>query len=395
MYEPFEITILPATIEPIIGRVRGYDWHEMPQIAPGGDRWAYGTDQSYLQEFCVYWTDRYDWSLAQAALNGVPQFKAVIDGLDIHFLWVRGSGRDGTPVLLTHGWPGSVFEFYGVVDRLAHPQRHGGSANDGVDIVVPSLPGFGFSGKPPIPFGPKRIAAMWDRLMREALHYDRYIAQGGDWGAIVSGYLGLDHSATDDGGCEAVHLNMYGMRPAVNAETEEERAWEQRIARFRAQESAYSLLQATKPQTLSYGMMDSPVGVAAWILEKFSTWSDTRGSDGTRNIENVFTKDQLLTNIMIYLVTRSFNTATWIYRGRADEGGSDLPQGRKVSVPTGVANFPQEIISFPPRRMVEAGYNVVHWSDFDRGGHFAAFETGSVFADDVTSFVRKVRALRA
>ena len=391
---PFEIAVPAERVEAILRKVRAYDWHEMPEIAPGGDRWAYGTDMAYLRELCRYWSEEYDWPAAEAALNRFPQFTAAVGDLTIHFLHVRGSGRDGTAVLLTHGWPGSVLEFYGIIEHLAHPERFGGAAEDGVDLVIPSLPGYAFSGKPAVPIGPKRIAALWDRLMRETLGYPRYIAQGGDWGAIVSGQIGLDHGIAQGGGCEAVHLNMYGVRPATAPETDAERAWAARLAQFRTAESAYSHLQATKPQTLSYGMMDSPVGTAAWIVEKFNGWSDRRGPDGTERIENVFTKDQLLTNVMLYLVTGSFNTATWIYRGRADEGGADLPSGRRVEVPTAVANFPKEIIPFASRRMVDTGYNVVRWTDFDRGGHFAAMETGPLFSDDVAAFVRQVRSLR-
>ncbi|GAN76789.1 epoxide hydrolase family protein [Acidisphaera rubrifaciens] len=391
---PFRIDVAQAVIDAIRAKVRAYDWHEMPEIAPGEDRWAYGTDMRYLRALCEYWVDTYDWRAAEAALNAHPQFTAAIDGQTIHFLHVRGSGPGGDALLLTHGWPGSVYEFYGVIDRLAHPQRHGGDAAAGIDLVIPSLPGFGFSGKPSRPIGPRRIAGLWDRLMRETLGYRRYIAQGGDWGAYISGMLALDHTHARGGGCEAVHLNMFGLRPAGPLGAEEDRAWADAVAQFRNRESAYSQLQATKPQTLSYAMMGSPVGVAAWIVEKFNTWADTRGPDGARDIEHVFTKDQLLTNVMIYLVTRSFNTASWIYRGRADEGGAVMPAGRRVEVPTAIASFPCEIIPFPKRPLVETGYDVVRWTDFERGGHFAAMETGPVFADDVAAFVAQVRALR-
>ena len=391
--KPFTIDIPQADIEAIMAKVRAYEWHEMPQINPGEDPWAFGTDMTYMKELCAYWTDAYDWRRAEADLNRIPHFKADIDGQEIHFIHVKGSGDNPQTLLLTHGWPGSVFEFMDVIEPLAHPEKAGGNAADGFNLVIPSLPGYGFSGKPKRPIGPKRTAELWDKLMRETLGYDTYIAQGGDWGSVVSGWLAYQHSPAKGGGCKAVHLNMFGLRPAAAPETEEENQWAQNAALVFELESAYLRLQMTKPQTLSYGMMDSPVGAAAWIVEKFNGWSDRRGpanseQNGSEHIEHAFTKDQLLTNIMIYLTTRTFNTATWYYRGMFEEGGTGMAPGTKVDIPTGIANYPKEFLTFPPRSMVEKGYNVVHWQDFDRGGHFAALETGQIFADDVRAFVK-------
>ncbi len=388
---PFKIDIPQATLDAIAAKVRAYQWHEMPEIAEGGDRWAYGTDMLYMRELCDYWVSKYDWRKAEAALNRFPQFKATVDGQEIHFIHVKGSGAAPQTLLLTHGWPGSVFEFYEVIEPLAHPEKFGGNAEDGINLVVPSLPGYGFSGKPKKPIGPKGTAALWDRLMREALGYEEYIAQGGDWGALVTGYLGYLHSRKKGGGCKAIHLNMWGLRPAVMPETEAEQKWAAGAAMTFELEGAYLRLQMTKPQTLSYGMMDSPVGAAAWIVEKFNSWSDRRGKDGKEHIENAFSKDQLLTSVMIYLVTKTFNTATWFYRGLFEEGGNGMEPGTTVEVPTGIANFPKEFLIFPPHSMVEKAYNVARWTDFDHGGHFAAFETGKVFADDVRAFVKAVK----
>lgn len=388
---PFSIDIPQGKLDAILGKVRAYEWRDMPEIAPGGDRWAYGADMDYMKELCAWWTEKFDWRAAERKLNSFPQFHAEVDGQKIHFIHVKGSGTKPENLILTHGWPGSVFEFYDVIERLAHPEKFGGSAEDGVNVVAPSLPGYAFSGKPKKPLGPKATAALWDKLMRDVLGYDTYIAQGGDWGSVVSGWLAYDHSTAKGGGCKAVHLNMWGVRPSVLPETEEEQKWAAGAAMTFELESAYLRLQMTKPQTLSYAMMDSPVGAAAWITEKFHGWSDRRGKDGKEHIENAFTRDQLLTNIMIYLVTDTFGTATWFYRGMFEEGGTNMAPGTKVDIPTAIANFPKEFLVFPPRSMVEKGYNIVRWTDFEHGGHFAALETGEVFADDVLAFVNQIR----
>ncbi|MEG9861802.1 MAG: epoxide hydrolase family protein [Parvularculales bacterium] len=388
---PFTVAISDETLSGIYERVASYRWHEMPDIEDGQDRWAYGTDMTYLKELCAYWVKDYDWRRGEALLNRFSHYHAPVDGTDIHYILEPGSGDDPRPLIITHGWPGSVFEFAGVIEQLAHPERFGGRAEDGLTVVAPSLPGYGFSAKPPRPVGPRHTAQLWDKLMREALEFDRYTAQGGDWGSIVSSWLGYEHDPEHGGGCEAIHLNMYSLRPhGVSPETDEERQWAEKAALTLQMEGAYLQLQMTKPQTLSYGMMDSPVGVAAWIIEKFNTWSDTRGDDGKSFIENAYSKDALLDNIMVYLVTETFNTATWFYRGMMEEGGVTMADGQRVTVPTGVAYFPYEFITFPPRRMMEAGYNITRWTEFDRGGHFAAMETGSLFAGDVLAFAREL-----
>ena len=390
--QPFKVEIQQSVIDGILGKVRSYDWHEMPDIEAGADRWAYGTDMLYMKELCAYWADGFDWRATEEKLNAFPQFKADVDGQEVHFYHVQGSGKAPQTLLLTHGWPGTVFEFLGVIEQLAHPENHGGNAEDGLTLVIPSLPGYGFSGKPKKPLGPKRTAELWNQLMCETLGYDTYIAQGGDWGSVVTGWLGYNHGVDKQGGCQAIHLNMWGLRPGgILPETPEEQTWAAEAGAVMAAESAYLQLQATKPQSLSYAMMDSPVGVAAWITEKFNTWSDTDGEDGTNHIENAYTKDQLLSNIMIYLVTRTFNTSTWFYRGYFEEGGSEMAPGTRVEIPTAIANFPREFIKFPPRSMVEKGYNIAQWTDFKAGGHFAALETGSTFASDVSTFAKQLK----
>ena len=389
--QPFTVEVPQRVLDGIREKVRAYQWPRTPSIAPNEDPWTYGTDPAWLRELCRYWTEGFDWRAAEAELNRFPQFTAQVDGQSIHFLHVRASAPGAPTVVLTHGWPGSVYEFYGVIERLTRPENHGGNAAHGVNVVVPSLPGYGFSGAPDRPIGPRRVAQLWDRLLREVLGYETYIAQGGDWGAMVSGWLAFEHSTSNRGGCRALHLNMLGLQPATGPQTDEEKAWQQHMRTLMAAESGYMHEQSTKPVSLSYAMADSPVGAAAWILEKFNTWADTTAEGHAEHIENAFSKDQLLINVMIYLVTGSFGAATWLYRGAADEDSRRMPDGARVSVPTAVANFPGEFMPWPPRSLVERGYNVVRWTDMDRGGHFAAFEEPEVFANDLLEFARQVR----
>lgn len=378
--EPFTIHIPDDVLERICKRVREYRWHEMP--SDGG--WHYGTNLDYLRDLCAYWVQDYDWRAAEAALNRFDHFTAAVDGLPIHFIHQEGSGPAPMPLLISHGWPGSVAEFEKVIEPLAHPERFGGSPGDAFDVIAPSLPGFGFSGKPDRPVGPRRIAALYARLMSDVLGYRGYLAQGGDWGAAVASWLGMEHGPA----CRGIHLNVMIMRDPRGPQTPEEAAWAERFAAEQEMEEGYRVQQATRPQTLSYAMMDSPVGVAAWIIEKFRSWSDTRTGD----LETIYTRDQLLTNVMIYLVTGTFNTASWIYYGRREEGGRIMsPDGRRAETPTGCALFPAEFLSWPPRSYVERVYNVAHWSEFDRGGHFAAMEAPDLLVRDIRDFARGLR----
>ena len=390
---PFRIHFPQRKIDAISKKVKAYQWGDMPQIPPDAPhRWIYGTDMSYLKELCAYWVERYDWRQCEARLNQFAHHKIAINGLGIHYMLVRSANPQARWLLLTHGWPGSVLEFLDVIDQLANPQNHGGARQDGVHVVCPSLPGYGWSDKPSKPLGPRAIAQIWDQLMR-TLGAPEYIAQGGDWGAVISGWLGLRHAAPD-GGCAAIHLNMLGLRPADFApRTDKEKAWFAKATAHMDAETAYLRLQATKPQTLSYAMMDSPVGVCAWIVEKFHGWGDLRGRKGEkRHIERAFSKDFLLSNVMLYLLTETFGTATWIYRGLFEEGGPAMPEGAKITVPTGIANFPDPLMDFPPRTMLARGYHIVHWQDYDRFGHFAALEAGPIFVREVQQFLRALKA---
>lgn len=380
MIHPFRIDVPDTTLEQIRTQVADYPWHEMPD--DGG--WAYGTPLGYMKELCAYWLNEFDWRKQEAAINRFSHFIAPVQGIDLHFIQEKGDGPSPLPLIISHGWPGSIVEFLDIIQPLAHPQRFGGSTDDAFDVIVPSLPGFGFSGRPGRPIGPRKIAELFNRLMIDVLGYSNYLAQGGDWGGAISSWLGFEHAPA----CQAIHINILTMRHPDGPHGPEEEAWAVQFERDQLLENGYRTQQATKPQTLSYAMMDSPVGVAAWIIEKFNSWSDTDGD----NIESAHTKDSLLTNIMVYLVTKTFNTASWIYYGRREEGGRLLStDNRRVEVPTAAALFPAELLAWPPRSYVERLYNITHWSEMPRGGHFAALEEPELLIDDIRAFARTLR----
>jgi len=378
--QPFHLDVPDETLDRIRRRVADYPWHEMPE--DGG--WDYGTNLDYMKELCAYWVEEFDWRTQEAAINRFAHFTAPVDGIDIHFIHEKGSGPAPMPLIVSHGWPGTVVEFMEFIEPLAHPERFGGNIEDAFDVVAPSLPGFGFSGKPKRPMGPRGMAGVFAKLMTDVLGYDSYLAQGGDWGGAISSWLGYEHAPA----CKAIHINILTMRHPDGPQGAEEEAWAERFEREQEMENGYRTQQATRPQTLSYAMMDSPVGIAAWIIEKFNSWSDTVGDD----IESVHSKDELLTNIMVYIVTRTFNTASWIYYGRREEGGRLLsPEGKRVEVPTACALFPAELLAWPPRSYVERIYNVTQWTKMPRGGHFAAMEQPELMINDIRTFARSLR----
>jgi pimeloyl-ACP methyl ester carboxylesterase len=378
--QPFRIDVAEETLQRIRAKVAQYPWHEMPD--DGG--WGYGTNLDYLKEFCAYWLEQYDWRKHEADLNRFAHYRTDVDGIDLHFIHEPGSGPAPMPLIISHGWPGSVVEFNDIIEPLAHPERFGGSVDDAFEVIAPSLPGFGFSGRPPRPYGPRKMAGVFNQLMADVLGFDGYLAQGGDWGGAISSWLGFDHAPA----CRAIHINIMTMRHPDGPQGAEEEAWAAQFERDQVMQDGYRTQQATRPQTLSYAMMDSPVGVAAWLIEKFHDWSDLDGDD----IESAHSKDALLTNIMVYLVTGSFNTASWIYYGRREEGGRVMsPEGKRVEVPTAVALFPAEMLAWPPRSYVERVYNVTQWSEMSRGGHFAALEQPGLLIDDLRGFARSLR----
>ena len=369
---PFTIPVNEAETAWIRERVAAFRFFEEPE----GAGWEYGANRGYLEGLREYWLNRFDWPGAVASLNRHPHFRVEVEpGLALHCIHKRSSRADARPLLIAHGWPGSVLEFDAIIERLAEPEA---ATLPAFHVVAPSLPGYAWSDAPRKPRGPRAVAALYDKLM-PLLGYERYVYQGGDWGSVIGGWIGLDSARVT-----AIHLNGYGLRAAdIRPTTPEETAWLQWAVKVRASETGYLQLQGTKPQSLGYAMMDAPMGVAAWLAEKFCGWSDTQG---TSNPAPPFSHDQMLTNIMIYLTTRRFNTATWIYKGMFQEGGFTIPEGRRIEVPVGVAAFPRDLLAFPPRSMVERGYNVVHWTDMPRGGHFASLEEPELFLADLRKF---------
>lgn len=377
---PFHLQVPQATLDDIWDRVAGFPWHEMPD--DGG--WAYGTNLDYMRSLCDYWVNEFDWRAQEDRINRLDHHLTTVDGIDLHYIVEPGSGKTATPLLLSHGWPGSVIEFMEIIEPLAHPERFGGDIADAFHVVAPSLPGFAFSGRPPRPYGPRKMAELFNTLMTENLGHPSYIAQGGDWGGAISSWLGFDHAPA----CQAIHINIFTMRPPDGPQSPAEREWAERFEHDQLSENGYRTQQGTKPQTLSYAMVDSPVGVAAWLIEKFNSWSHTVGDD----VESAHSKDDLLANIMVYIVTRTFNTASWIYYGRNEEGGRILsPAGHRVEVPTGAAVFPEELLAWPPRSLAERVYNITQWTEMPRGGHFAAMEEPELLVDDIRRFARSIR----
>lgn len=379
--KPFTVSVPQSKLDAIAARVAAYPWFPAPDDE--GASWSRGINSAWFRGLCDHWLKNYDWRKHEADLNRFPQFIAPVDGLDIHFVHVVGEAGGKRPLLITHGWPGSHYEFWGAIEKLAYPSRFGGDSADAFDLVIPSLPGYGFSGKPKRPVGQRETARLFNKLMTETLGYKSYLAQGGDWGSMVTSLLGLDHGAS----CRGIHLNMAALRPnpAMPA-NEAEIAWLTNMGAAMQAEGAYFMEQSTKPQTLAHALMDSPVGTAAWILEKFHGWSDLGGHG---DIEKVYTKDQLLTNVMIYLVTDSIATSVWYYRARLEENVTLAP-GQRCETPTAFAHFPGEkVFSAPPRSWLERAYNLVRWSDMEDGGHFAAMERPDAFVEEVRAWARE------
>ena len=376
---PFAIHVPDAVLADLKARLRN---PRLPQPLQG-DGWTYGTDTAYLTQLVAYWRDRFDWRAQERALNRFEQFTTTIDGLTMHFIHRRSKQPGALPLLITHGWPGSFVEFAKIIGPLTDPAAHSGRAEDAFDVVIPSIPGFAFSDKPREPgYDPARIGAIEAKLMAR-LGYQRYGVQGGDWGSIIGTQVALNDAPHVAG----LHLNMCtGAAPAGSdpnaglTDTEKERLKVRQT--FQAEETGYQQIQGTKPQTIGIALNDSPVGLAAWIVEKFRTWCDCDG-----NPEKIFTKDELLTNITLYWVTQTAASSARIYY----ESRHAAPAApRRIETPTACADFPKEII-WSPRRWLEARYNITRWTLMPRGGHFAAFEQPELLVDDVRAFFRTVR----
>ena len=370
---PFRIDIPEADLEDLRQRLRQTRWPESETV----DDWSQGAPLGYIRDLCEYWLHYYDWRACEASLNRFPQFTTDLDGLPIHFLHVRSPQADALPLVMTHGWPGSVVEFRKVIGPLTDPVAHGGDAADAFHLVCPSLPGYGFSGKPAAPgWGVARIADAWDELMTR-LGYSRYGAQGGDWGSGVTTALGILHP----GHLAGIHLNMVIVRPGPDAladATDQEKAALASLQYYRDWDSGYSKEQSTRPQTAGYGLVDSPAGLCAWIVEKFWSWTDCDGDPA-----NALTRDEMLDNIMLYWLPGTGASSARLYWESFGK-----PLAGTVGVPVGCSVFPKEIFR-ASRRWAEKAYpDLRYWGEPPRGGHFAAFEQPELFVQEVRAAFR-------
>lgn len=377
---PFRIQVPDAVLADLKARLQR-PRIPAPLVGPG---WDLGTDTAYLRELVTYWRDRFDWRAQERRLNSMEQFTTTIDGLRVHFVHRKSPHPNALPLLVTHGWPGSIAEFSKILGPLTDPPAHGGVAADAFDVVMPSIPGFGFSAAPASPgFDPARIALLEAALMAR-LGYTRYGVQGGDWGSII----GTQIAARDPAHVAGLHLNMCvggaptggdpneGLTPAEIARLKTRQT-------FQSEETGYQQIQGTKPQTIGIALNDSPVALAAWIIEKFRTWCDCAG-----NPDTIFTKDELLTNLMLYWVTETAGSAARIYYESRHPTTAPVP-GR-IAAPMACADFPGEVI-WSPRRWLEARYNIVRWTAMPKGGHFAAMEQPQLLVDDIRAFFRTLR----
>ncbi|MFV0280298.1 MAG: epoxide hydrolase family protein [Rhodoblastus sp.] len=378
--EPFRIAIPQATLDDLrarLGRVRFPD-------EPPGPAWSTGSSLAYMRDLAAFWRDRYDWRAHEAALNAFPQFKVEIEGLGVHFIHVEGKGPKPMPLLLSHGWPGSIVEFQRIIPMLSDPAAFGGDPADAFSVVAPSLPGYGFS----FSEGQKRvglegIADMFAVLMRDILGYRKFGAQGGDWGSVITTLLAYKHAPLLTG----FHVNMLiaGRDPgAVANPTPEETAYFKALGQFAQEETGYQWIQGTRPQTLAYGLTDSPLGLAAWIAEKFRAWSDCDGA-----IENAISREAMLTNITLYWATGAIGSSFWPYYDRRHSPWP-IPHGHRIAAPFGYAEFPREIMR-PPRSLAEKQYDIRRWSVMKKGGHFAALEQPELLAHEIREFFRPLR----
>jgi epoxide hydrolase len=375
--KPFRIAVADDVLADLKARLRNTRWPE-PELV---DDWSQGTPLNWIRDVCQYWAEDYDWRPREVLLNRFPQFTTAIDGLDIHFVHARSPHQEAMPLIITHGWPGSIVEFHKVIEPLTNPTAYGGSAADAFHVVCPSLPGFGFSGKPAATgWGVDRIGAAWVTLMAR-LGYARYGAQGGDWGSAVTTAIG----AQDPQHCVGIHVTLAMARPPkLDGEpTPEEARALKGLQHYADWDSGYSKQQSTRPQTVGYGLTDSPAGQAAWILEKFWAWTDCDGHP-----ENILGRDELLDNLMLYWVPATAASSARLYWQSFGPGRrADLP----VNIPTGVAVFPKEIVT-PVRHWMERRYtDIRHWSEMAKGGHFAAFEQPDLFVGEVRAFFRTLR----
>ncbi len=378
---PFDIHVSDEVLDDLNRRISAARW---PDELPG-TAWDYGSNLDYMKELAAYWRTGFDWRAQERFINSFQHFKADVDGLGIHFIHERGKGPDPMPLVITHGWPGSFFEMYKIIPLLTDPASHGGDPADSFDVVAPSLPGFGFSDHAQEQgMEVRKTAALWVELMK-GLGYSRFAAHGGDIGAGVTSRLGHGHADSMIG----IHLTSVTrptpyLGPGARELSEAEKTLIREREEWQQSEGGYAHIQGTKPQTLAYGLNDSPTGLAAWIVEKYRTWSDCDG-----DVERRFTKDELLTTVTVYWVTESISSSTRMYKENQRYDWT-MERDEKIEVPTGVAAFPAEI-SRPPREWAERSYNLQRWTQMPRGGHFAALEEPQILAEDIRDFFRPLR----
>ena len=372
----FQLEVTDAVLDDLKKRLSMTRWpnKETPED------WSQGIPLGYMKELCDYWQHEYDWRAREERLNRFPQFITEIDGVDIHFIHLPSVHQNAQPLIITHGWPGSVVEFHKVIEPLADPTAHGGNTEDAFHVVVPSLPGYGFSGKPEVTgWGIEKIADVWGELMAR-LGYDHYFAQGGDWGAMVTTHIGLQ----DKEHCDAIHLNMPVVIPDANTMAEltpSEQASLMSMKFYQDWDSGYSKQQSTRPQTVGYGLVDSPSGQAAWIIEKFYQWTDCNGHP-----ENAISRDELLDNVMMYWLSKSAASSARLYW----ESFKNPPQD-EVDIPTGCSIFPKEIVR-PSERWIRKRFtNLKYYNELEKGGHFAAFEQPKIFLQEIRTYFRSLR----
>jgi pimeloyl-ACP methyl ester carboxylesterase len=379
--QPFKIDVPQATLDDLHERLARTRWPDEVE----GAGWDYGTNLDYLKSLVDYWQHEFDWRAQEAMLNNFSHFRADIDGLGIHFIHERGKGPNPLPIILTHGWPDSFYRMYKIIPMLTDPASYGGDPADSFDVIVPSLPGFGFSDRPhKRNMTLSRTAELWATLMTDVLGYQRYAALGGDFGSGITQLLAASHPESLIG----IHVtdigfyNLYDRQPDLS-EAEQRYLGAQQGWFF--QEGAYGMIQGSKPQTLSYGLNDSPAGLAGWIVEKFRAWSDCDG-----DVERSFSKDELLTNIMIYWVTQTINSSFGYYR---DMNTPKLQPGQHIEVPAAFARFPKDIPGIdPPRELAERHLRIERWTQMPRGGHFAALEEPELLAGDIRAFFHELKA---
>jgi pimeloyl-ACP methyl ester carboxylesterase len=374
---PFRIAVAEAVLEDLRARLALTRW----PIEPQAPAWSFGTSLAFMHEVVDYWRQGYDWRAAEAELNRFSQYLVPVGDLKIHVLIEEGSGPDPLPLILTHGWPGGVVEFLDMIEPLAHPERFGGRVEDAFTVIAPSLPGYGFSDPPKAPITPRDVAGLWHELATEGLGLTRYAAHGGDWGAAVTSWLAFDHPQALTG----IHLTLpilsQPASPDARPFDDEELGYIGRITAKMQKETGYQMIQGTKPQTLAYGLTDSPAGLAAWILEKFQGWSAAFGTTGRPPMS----LDRLLTNVMFYWLNGP-NAASWLYVSMVAGAAFQLPPGGRVETPTGLCLFPDDIAPPSPPQWAARAYNVAERQVADKGGHFPGLDAPDVLVDSIRRF---------